>query len=540
MILNYSNGFMSKAGPGSNYADSRMIADQAHVVTDTYQDSWYKLENESSWISAKYLTIAKNLSPNDDDSRFIVDSNQLSDYEIQMVKEMYNSSYNANSDNIDNMRYLFGAPMQFTELTDPRLSGSKLGRSYLENLIGDSSILTLTPGKAEFMKYFSADATQRLGQGFLSETKEDNNLSINDIITGREAGRYYSFTSDYTEYMKYVNGMCHMAALLLGIGDNTMYDGAAPYKTFNWDLNNLAKKESIMFSFLTTEKSVSFFIDGKQSSFNDGMNNSLGESILASKLANTGSDYAKEALFLFGKSFNDDNLIDTSKQNYENAVSKVLGNLTKNSSVLSGVTSRLGDAATTMIHGGNISFPELWKDSSYNKSYDISIKLASPYGDKESIYLYILVPMFHLMALSFPRQLGSNGYINPFLVRGFCKGWFQTSMGMVDGITIKRASQDGWNKDGLPTEVDVNLSIRDLYQNLTLSRDGDYSTYNNIEYMDMISTWCGVNLNVSEIARKFRIYQMITTNKVTNLIPNMVSDLNQSITDKVRSFIGQR
>lgn len=80
-------------------------------------------------------------------------------------------------------------------------------------------------------------------------------------------------------------------------------------------------------------------------------------------------------------------------------------------------------------------------------------------------------------------------------------------MGMVDSISIKRGSQDGWSKDGIPTEIDVSLSIRDLYQNLSLSRDGDYSMYNNIEYMDMISTWCGVNLNVSELTRKYRIYQ---------------------------------
>ena len=113
-------------------------------------------------------------------------------------------------------------------------------------------------------------------------------------------------------------------------------------------------------------------------------------------------------------------------------------------------------------------------------------------------------------------------------------------MGMIDSITIKRASQDGWSKDGLPTEVDVNLSIRDLYQNLTISRNTDYSTYNNIEYMDMISTWAGVNMNIPEISRKFKLYEMITTQKLGGLTSNFIEEINQNITQKIRSFITNR
>lgn len=33
---------------------------------------------------------------------------------------------------------------------------------------------------------------------------------------------------------------------------------------------------------------------------------------------------------------------------------------------------------------------------------------------------------------------------------------------------------------------------------------------------------------------------MITENKVTGLIPNMIDDLNQSIADKIKSFVGHR
>lgn len=117
---------------------------------------------------------------------------------------------------------------------------------------------------------------------------------------------------------------------------------------------------------------------------------------------------------------------------------------------------------------------------------------------------------------------------------------FNCTMGIIDSITVRRAAQEGWSKDGLPTEVDVTISIHDLYQNMSLSRDGDYSTYNNIEYMDMLSTWCGVNMNVPEITRKFRLYEMITKHKFGNLGSNLVEELNQNVADKIKSFITGR
>lgn len=315
-----------------------------------------------------------------------------------------------------------------------------------------------------------------------------------------------------------------------------MYEGAKKYTDFNWQINDLSKQQSTLFSFLSTEKTMSFFIDSKKSSVNDGMSNTTGESILASKMG-TGSDIAKEALFLFGKGFQDKSIIDTSKQNYQAAVSKVMNTLTKNSTLAQQTTDRISDHVTTLINGGNIAFPELWKDSQYNKSYDIVIPLVSPYGDFESIYNYIYVPVAHLIGISYPRQLGANGYINPPLIRGFCKGLCNCTMGIIDGITFKKASQEGWSKDGLPTEVEVTLSIRDLYQNLALSKEGDYSTYNNIEYMDMIATWCGVNLNVPEFSRKINIYEMITKRKITQFLPNIIGELNQNIATKISSML---
>lgn len=419
MVLNVDT--RAKLQPRNNAADGRAFAKDAHVIVDTKEESFYKVEGEDSWIVIKYLTFFKNLTPDEDSNQFIVDGNQLSSTDTELVNTIFMKETAKSDGTIDNMRYLFGAPMQYNALADPRPDGSKLGRCYLENLVGDMSLLTLTPGKAEFMKYLSKDAANKFSSSLVSSSNEDNEASIQNLLTGKESGRYYSFTSDYTEYMKYVNGMCRTSALLLGIGDNVMFDGAKPYKDFDWDINNLSKQQSTMFSFLTCEKSVSFFIDGKQTSFNDSLSNSTSDSMLAGVIGK-GSDVVKEMQFLFGKSFDPNDVIDTSQQNLENSVSKVMSSLTKNNSIVKQMTDNVSSNLNTIIHGGNVAFPELWKDSSYDKTYDITIRLVSPYGDKESIYLYILAPIFHLMALAYPRQLGANGYANPFLVRAFCKG----------------------------------------------------------------------------------------------------------------------
>ena len=526
----------SEPRDSSNYVG--WYATGSAIVVNRQESGWYRVEGNMDWVSAKYLEFIKDLDP-DDEPALIVDSKQLSDYEMSMANEIYaGSSYDKDSSHIDNMRYLFGAPMQYNSVADPRLSDSKLGRIYLQNMISDMSLLTITPGKAEFMKYFNKDNVKNLGMSLLNSNSDDYDESLTNILTGNEKGRYYSFTSDYVEYIKYVHGLCNTSALLLGIGDKHMYEGSAKYKDFDWDLNNLNKEQSTMFSFLTTEKSVSFVIDGKQSNFNDGMNNSTTESKL-SGLAGNVSGLAKEAKFLFGTQLDTDSLINTSQQNYEAAVSKVFSSLSSNNSIVSRLSSQLSDAATSSLHGANVCFPEIWSDSNYNKSYDINFKFISPYGDKESIYLYVLVPLFHIMAFSFPRQMGSNSYLNPFLIRMYCKSWFNCPLGMVDSVTIKRAPDGDWSKDGLPTSVEVTMSVRDLYQNLAISRSGDFSAYNNIEYMDMISTWCGVNMNVPELSRKFHLYELIAKHKVSRTIPNLIGDLNQTIANKLQGFLGR-
>lgn len=527
-----------RSGPGLSYGEVGRLYQGNQVTVTESSNGWYK--HEKGWSSSSYLVLIKNLESEPVSQPAPQTPPEpspppLTDYEKQILQSIYTKA-DIHSDSIDSIRYLFGAPYQFTALTDPKPDNSKLGWQYMDTILNDMSMLVLTPGKAAFMTHMSTNAANKVLSQLVGSVNEDVETGdLQEILEGKQVGRYYTFESDYVEYMKYVNNMCRLTAIMLGIGDERLFDGSKKLKDFDWDINELSGSSTI-FKFLTIEKSVAFFIDGKSSSFTDGMNNSTRQSMLAG-MFEQGSNISKEAYFLLGKSYSDESIMKTSMSNFESAVNKVVKTLTKNDTVAKQFSDRMSDHAVTLINGGNIAFPEIYDNSEASSNYNIELKLVSPYGDPMSIYLNIFVPLWHIIAMSYPRQSGANGYSSPFLVRAFCKGWFNCPLGLISAVSIRRASQDGWSYYGMPTEVDVSLTITNLYENMTISRAGDFSTFHNTEFLDMLATWCGVNMNKPELSRKLGLYQAFISNKVTDTLPNLSAEVSQNITNKLLQYL---
>ena len=121
-------------------------------------------------------------------------------------------------------------------------------------------------------------------------------------------------------------------------------------------------------------------------------------------------------------------------------------------------------------------FPKIWGDSQYNRSYSFDIKLRSPDHDNLSIFLNILKPYCKLLALTLPRsrvdsdgKADPNSFEAPFLVKAYSKGMFNIDMGIISSMTVTKGRTCAWNDDGLPTEIDISLDIKDLYSNLSMS-----------------------------------------------------------------------
>ena len=179
------------------------------------------------------------------------------------------------------------------------------------------------------------------------------------------------------------------------------------------------------------------------------------------------------------------------------------------------------------MNGGKIIFPEIWSDSSFDRSYSIDIKLRSPDHDSLSVYLNILKPYCKLLALTLPRLMDSengkfvtqNGYRSPFLVKAYSKGLFNIDMGIITSMSVTKGAECAWNDDGLPTQIDISLQINDLYSSLAMSGfgtnkgkgifkiDGLSSIVNNTSYMDYLANMAGLNIAQMGMGRKTKLYR---------------------------------
>ena len=142
-------------------------------------------------------------------------------------------------------------------------------------------------------------------------------------------------------------------------------------------------------------------------------------------------------------------------------------------------------------------FPEVWDDSQYSKDYSVSIKLFSPYGDPYSIFTNIYIPMAYLMALVLPIQSSPQGYEGPFIVKSYVRGMFSCDLGMFNSLSISRGDNSLMTIDGLPTELEITLGLKDLYSTMMMSISNSNLSIlfgNNTGLIEYIYALSGVEL----------------------------------------------
>jgi hypothetical protein len=127
------------------------------------------------------------------------------------------------------------------------------------------------------------------------------------------------------------------------------------------------------------------------------------------------------------------------------------------SSVGLGGLSALGGAAF-------VDVPEFWENATADlPTASYTIKLGSPYGNKLSLLLNVFLPLAMLLAGALPRTTGKNSYTSPFLCRLHSTGRNIIKTGIIESLSITRGTSNvGWSVDQLPTEIEVNLTIKNL------------------------------------------------------------------------------
>lgn len=427
---------------------------------------------------------------------------------------------------------IFGIPYQFMSTVDARLDGTDLGAKYAEKIVSRMPLLFITPCKQKFMEGFNSEDKETVLNALLSGTglgELENSLS--------SVGKYYTTEFAYNQYIDHVNHMCAQVAAFLGIANiHVPFNGEnVAIKNIRWER---AKNDSFKNYVHASQASV-YYVDGLDS-MSESFGNSTTESGLASTI-NGYSDQANEIRFLLGEKSALSTLIDAGSTLTDNITGALSGSIAD----LAG--GMLGDLASTgvstILTGGKIIFPKIWQDSSFDRSYNFSIKLRSPDHDSISIFFNILVPYIHLLAHVLPvgMEKDSNGYCTPFLCKAYCKGMFNIDMGLITSMSVNRGATAQWNNDGLPTQIDIEITIEDLYSNLFMTNHNHVinafanaiSVATNTSMMDFLANLAGLNIADTDIGRRIEMFKVITMQDFTNL----PSRIWNKFDNKINNFI---
>lgn len=442
--------------------------------------------------------------------------------------------------NIKSVMGVFGLPYQFLKETDTRLIDSnnsqKIGYEYAERIIERIPLLFIAPGKASFMTKYSKKSKENILQKILSMDADiGNTQSLDDLIS--KDGRYYTFEYDTTSYYKIVNPMCRIAARFMGIQDIKI--NGEPLDKINWENYTRSGIKSI--GNFGTFTSIPFYIDASGlSTVSESFNNSTTQSMIASTV-NSASDMARELTFLLGTVGSQTGLdriagdadVQSNINNIQSMLSKIMGK--------GNFLSNLANHLTTVAAGGRLIFPEIWADSSFSRSYSCEMKFISPDPSNLSVYLNVIVPLMHLLALVSPQTVDQNpnGYINPFLVRAIYKGHFNIDTGIITGMSVSKGAECQWTIEGIPTSITVNIDIKDLYNLMSVSStestEWKFDTLNNTALMDYIANLCGINIFKPEIARMIDMWYVNNfSNRITDFFKvNIWGGVQQKIQNAI-------
>ena len=499
---------------------------------------------------------------------------------MDALYDAYGFDYTSASDSsimsipIGQMLFVHGMPFQYTYITDRRDStaytsgytgkstsdmaaGAKAsgsvdayGRSFAKDIAANMPIVVLAPGRPKFLTSvksgiggYVSEALNDVKNTFMPMFSAQSDTEYGSILEGLNDiegdYNYYSMEVDNSKYFKYVNSMCRTSARLMGLSD-VKYRGVS-CADFDWGTYNTAAEQdfSIFEQIMGLSAGVSFAFD-PQSSVSDTISNTTGESQFMS-FFNDLSSKARELEFITGYTGSGLNDIFDSTSYVQQATAQL------NTGAFAGlqnVIDRISVWGQNTIHGMNIRFPEIWNDSSHSKSYDIDMHFIAPYSTAFCKWRYVLVPFFHIFALAAPKSdKNTSQYSSPFLIRAYSKGYFNVEMGIIESITWKRFGDgDMISEDGIPTQIDVSISFKDLYHTLSMTEfyDSGISNFmNNTGLMDLIGTLSGVNMNRISISERLALFASSGLSVFGSLGSNFMRDISTKvarISDRLHLF----
>jgi len=190
-----------------------------------------------------------------------------------------------------------------------------------------------------------------------------------------------------------------------------------------------------------------------------------------------------------------------------------------------------------VVGNSTMHWPKFWNSSDMSRSYTLSFRLESPYGNYQSLIEYVYKPFLALLACSLPIQTSFYGATTPFVIRCDCPGMFSISEGYVSSLDFRRApDQNTYTANGLASAIEVNMSITDIDPYLALPT-GPAGYAANINMAAWLDSLCGVGYqeiysggSMSAKLKTMAQFSKMMPSAVKNSIENMASKASWSMT----------
>lgn len=498
----------SQPDPASEIV-ARVYDNQVLTGDGTSEGSYYKVSN--GWIVKANV---QRIDNTDNASNLTEDTENYDS--ITSSGQTITTASNENYKRLES-RYInaFGCPPQYNQVVDLQYIDEispGIGRVFAETMLSFPSVLSLCPGKVDYLPGFSSDQQNSFLAQVIDIASGDTTIlsRINaEDTTNKLNGKLYEFKQDYNGYISIVNVLCRATAMWLGIGDETMPHSNVKLKNFDYAwwtsrAGSPAQDSKSIFgetlenfkrsvgSAVGDDTYIHFFITHQGTSVSEDISTSTAASSLE-ELVNSSSlhSMSRNLEFLFGGAIGG---------NVEADLDAAINNIGDSNFIKS-----FGNLMKNYLKGGRLVFPQMIDDVNYTKSLSATLKFMSPYGEKFSIFLYCYVPLMHILAFALPKQIAQNMYTYPFLVRAFQRGWFNSDLAVITNLRITRGGSDNtsWTVDGLPTELEVSFDVTPLYSDLMVSSaKTPFMFLQNTSLAEYLATMCGVDLKANNLGAK--------------------------------------
>lgn len=221
-------------------------------------------------------------------------------------------------------------------------------------------------------------------------------------------------------------------------------------------------------------------------SFSESWSTDFGDSRFESA-TNVGSQLGQELRFITGK----DSIVDALKDisnGIGSAAGTIFGDNLKNMiTVLTSGAAKYGHAGEEYIKktfptlgkgllqlasGSRVDFPQIWQGSSFDTTYQFTLKLYNPYpGDDEAYMKFIIDPIIHMLTFMCPISDSNFTFSFPLMCRFNCPGLAGLDAAYVSNMDIiKGGESNDISFDQRAGSVDIRFSIRPLYNTMIIRK----------------------------------------------------------------------